>query len=118
MPSCGDGVSEFEEAICNVKELDARCHFGTCLSQSQKTVDYVARTLGLVTFGAMAYKVFNVVQEKAVSLKKKEKPPDYEKSRPQLGWFPLEVVKRTFAYTTQLAMKLLIQIPFQQHHKS
>ena len=29
----------------------------------------------------------------------------------------MEVVKRTFACTTQLAMKSLIQIPFQQHHK-
>eukprot|EP00957_Ditylum_brightwellii_P004994 379704-Ditylum_brightwellii.AAC.1 len=58
------------------------------------------------------------VQEKVVSSSTAIKEHDYETLRTYLGWLPLDVVKCTFACTTQLAMGSLLSLPFRQHHKS
>ena len=74
--------------------------------------------MGSITIGSALYKLFKNIGETILLAKSKVKPVDYEKMRSLLGWLPLEVVKRTFECTTQLAMGSLLSIPFQQHQKT
>eukprot|EP00957_Ditylum_brightwellii_P118395 9029897-Ditylum_brightwellii.AAC.1 len=60
-----------------------------------------------MTFLAIASNTFNAIQNvtgKIVSASTLLKKRDFTQVRPFLGWLPLEVVKRTFKCTTQLAM--------------
>eukprot|EP00957_Ditylum_brightwellii_P055244 4187325-Ditylum_brightwellii.AAC.1 len=60
-----------------------------------------------MTFLAIASNTFNAIQHvtgKLVSDSTLLKKRDFTHVRPLLGWLPLEVVKRTFEYTTQLAI--------------
>eukprot|EP00957_Ditylum_brightwellii_P015586 1175044-Ditylum_brightwellii.AAC.1 len=60
-----------------------------------------------MTFLAIASNTFNAIQNvtgKIVSASTLLKKRDFMQVRPLLGWLPLEVVKRTFECTTQLAM--------------
>ena len=43
--------------------------------------------------------------------------PDYEVLRPCFGWAPLDVIKKTFAATTQFARNTY-RLPFRKHFKS
>jgi hypothetical protein len=47
----------------------------------------------------------------------KRKEPDYDKVRPCLGYAPIEVIKQTFAVTTQFARNI-VRLPFKNHIKS
>eukprot|EP00957_Ditylum_brightwellii_P052105 3951595-Ditylum_brightwellii.AAC.1 len=73
-----------------------------------------------ITFLAIASKAFNMIQNvtgKIVSASTLLKKRDFMQVGPFLGWLPLEVVKRTFECTTQLAIGSLLWMPFRQHHK-
>ena len=44
--------------------------------------------------------------------------PDYEALRSKLAWIPTEVIKKTFAATTQFAATYIPRYPFRKHLKS
>ena len=119
IPSCWDGESEFMVACDkNAQETEEINQFGEYIMHQQKATTFLVQTLSWITGGSFLYHTFNNVMEKAVSASSAVKKRDYEKYRPLLGWLPLEVVKRTFDCTTQLAMGSLLRLPFRQHHKS
>ncbi len=47
----------------------------------------------------------------------KRKEPDYESYRPCLAFAPIDIIKRTFAATTQYARNIY-RMPFQKHHNA
>ncbi|HET7637806.1 MAG TPA: hypothetical protein VFK47_03615, partial [Ktedonobacteraceae bacterium] len=47
----------------------------------------------------------------------KSKEPNYEDLRPNFGWAPIDVIKRTFAATTQLARNVY-RLPMRKHFRS
>eukprot|EP00957_Ditylum_brightwellii_P002625 201791-Ditylum_brightwellii.AAC.1 len=62
--------------------------------------------------------MMNNVQEKIASSSTVIKEHDYETLRMCLKWLLLDMVKCTFACTTQLAMGSLLYLSFRQQHKS
>ena len=49
-------------------------------------------------------------------LTRNDQPPDWDHVQKCMGWFPLDVLKRTFAATTQLAK--ISALPYRDHFKS
>jgi len=123
VPSCWDGESEFLEASdCNMQEQEEINQFGKDILQKQNSFQFFVQTMCLLTGGAAIFNSFfnvmNSMKQKAVSSSTAVKEQDYATLRIYLGWLPLEVVNRTFACTTQLAMGSRLRLPFRQHHKS
>ena len=86
--------------------------------KQQKAISYMVNALSMVTVGTMLFKACKNIMERTLLAKTKLKEHNFKKMRPKLAWLPLEVVKKTFDCTTQLAMGSLLRMPFRQHHKS
>ena len=86
--------------------------------QHQHAILFMLNTCNFLGLPSADYQISQGVQQKTVSASTSIKQHNYETLHPFLGWLPLEVVKRTFACTTQLAMGSVLHLPFRQHHKS
>ena len=106
-----DGLSSFQE----LQEIDL---FSKRLQKQNFVVQALWMATGFTAMKNIAFSVMNLVGSKTQVPKTKFKEPDYEKYRPRLGWFPMEVIKKTFENTTQLYMKLPSFHPFRKHFKS
>eukprot|EP00957_Ditylum_brightwellii_P128583 9808966-Ditylum_brightwellii.AAC.1 len=103
VPSCWDDESEFP--LATNEELDSPeeiNQFGEYHLQNQQATLFLVHAVTYLT--TTAFNSFQNITKRVVSHSSKPKAKDYESVRPLLGWLPLEVVKRTFACTTQLAM--------------
>eukprot|EP00957_Ditylum_brightwellii_P078760 5988194-Ditylum_brightwellii.AAC.1 len=103
------GSQKFLEATSNdIQDQDELHQFDDHILQKQCSINFFVQAMALMTGGAAIYhacsNVMQNVQEKVVSSSTTIKEHDYKTLRTYLGWPPLEVVKRTFACTTQLAM--------------
>ena len=119
IPACWDGESKFREATSNgVQAHEENIQFEAYALQNGRAAIFFVQTLHLLLGGNVLYQVCKNIVKKAASASSALQERNYEQLRPYFGWMPLEVIRRTFDCTTQLAMGSLLRLPFRQHHKS
>eukprot|EP00957_Ditylum_brightwellii_P053490 4053862-Ditylum_brightwellii.AAC.1 len=103
VPSCWNGESEFLLATNQEPDPPEKIScFGEYHLQNQQATLFLIHAVTYLVITTV--NSFQNITEKIVSHTSKPIKKDYESVQPLLGWLPLEVVKRTFACTTQLAM--------------
>ena len=118
IPSCWDGESEFLLATNTESEEPSTINsLGDYHLQNLRATLYLLQTIYPLKIPPTIYRTQHNIQKKIVSASTLIKKLNYEELRTLLGWLPLEVVKRTFECTTQLAMGSMLHLPFRQHHK-
>lgn len=111
-PSCLDSEGSFE---LDLDDLDNNNTYTSNYSNVDITTSFVSKLESPISHSDLVDTIVDVLNIASHSVNVQK--PHYEALRPNFGWAPLDIVKKTFEHTTQWA-KMNERYPFRKHFKS